>query len=96
MTTNLFVPYCAEAGMLLIPPTESDHLVVDGPVRKCIIAGVENQNSAAVPDRVFKSNLDFTRPRRAAADVVAGLNDHVAPSGWHIRRFFRSEIKVSA
>ena len=63
--------------LLLIPPTESDHLVVDGPIRKCIIAGVENQNAAAVPDIVFKSNLDFTRPGRAAADVVAGLNNHV-------------------
>src|SRR3984893_6931824 len=63
--------------LLLIPPTEADYLVVDGPVRKGIIAGVENQNSAAVPDIVFKSNLDWTRPGGAASDVVAGLNDRV-------------------
>src|SRR6266568_6557687 len=55
------------AALLLIPPAESDHLVVGGPVGKRIIAGVENQNSATVPDIVFKSNLDFTRPGRAAA-----------------------------
>src|SRR5260370_37356244 len=41
------------------------------------MAGVETQTAAAVPDIIFKSNLDFTRPGRAAADVVAGLNDHV-------------------
>src|SRR6266851_6781171 len=63
--------------LVFFPPANSDHLVVGWPIRKSVVAGVEYQSSTTVADVLLKRDLDFTRPRRSAADIIAGLNHNV-------------------
>ncbi len=62
---------------VLLPPAEADHLVVGGPVGEGVVAGMPDIDAAAVAHERLEVLLHRARPGRAAAEVVAGLDDDV-------------------
>ncbi len=61
------------------PPAEADDVVVFGPVGEGVVAGMEDEDAAAVFDEVDEVGFGLVVPCGGGAlgDVVAGLNDDV-------------------
>src|SRR5690606_37942023 len=62
---------------IFFPPAEADHLVISGPAGEGVVARVPHIDPAAIAHEGFKVLLHRARPARTAAEVVAGLDDHV-------------------
>ncbi len=61
----------------LLPPAETDNLVVGRPIGKSVLSRMKYVDAAAIAHEFLKSDLHVSRPLRAAMDVIVVLNNHV-------------------